>query len=132
MLHWMPEQQKSPGIECPVMRLPSESYPFPSITTSGRWWQTITPALHLTTFASLYGIGLQVGMEQAAGVVDLRPFKEKLRARLPANSPILSDLLQEPDAMPPDRAAVLVPHYLRRLERELEIHARQGPPVLRA
>lgn len=71
-------------------------------------------------------------MEQAAGTVDLRAFKEKLCARLPANSPVLSDLLQEPDAMPPDRAAVLVPYYLRRLERELEVHARQGLPVLRA
>ena len=51
--------------------------------------------------------------------VDLRPFKEKLRSRLPANSPLLSDLLLEPDTMPADRAAVLVPHYLRRIEREL-------------
>ena len=62
--------------------------------------------------------------------VDLRPFKEKMRSRLPASSPLLSDLLLEPDAMPPDRAAVLIPHYLRRLERELETYQVSGPAVL--
>jgi hypothetical protein len=65
--------------------------------------------------------------------VDLRSFKEKLRARLPASSPVLSDLLLEPDSMPADTAAVIVPHYLRRLERELkEERATPGLPVLRA
>jgi len=62
--------------------------------------------------------------------VDLHSFKEKVRAKLPSNSPLLSDLLQEPDAMPADRAAVLVPHYLRRLERELESYQVSGPAVL--
>ena len=65
------------------------------------------------------------------GTVSLRAFKEKLRSRLPADSPVLSDLLQEPDAMPADRA-VLIPHYLGRLERELEkAGPAQGVPVLR-
>lgn len=65
--------------------------------------------------------------------VDLHSFKEKLRSRLPADSPVLSDLLQEPDAMPADRAAVLIPHYLSRLERELkEEKAAPGLPSLRA
>ena len=63
-------------------------------------------------------------------VVVLRLFKEKLRSKLPANSPVLCDLLQEPDVMPADRAAVLVPHYLRRLERELESYQVSGPAVL--
>jgi hypothetical protein len=64
--------------------------------------------------------------------VDLRVFKEKLRAKLPASSPVLSDLLLEPDTMPADGAAVLIPHYLRRLERELESYELSGPAVLRA
>ncbi|QQG48746.1 MAG: hypothetical protein HY247_00005 [archaeon] len=64
------------------------------------------------------------------GTVDLRSFKEKVRAKLPADSPVVSDLLQEPDAMPADRAAVLIPHYLRRLERELESYQVSGPAVL--
>ena len=64
--------------------------------------------------------------------VSLRPFKEKLRARLPAASAFLSDLLSEPDNMPADRAAVLVPHYLRRLEREIEGYAPSGPLVIRS
>ncbi len=63
--------------------------------------------------------------------VDLHAFKEKLRVKLPDGSPVLSDLLLEPDSMPADRAAVLVPHYLRRLERELERSEAQGPLVLR-
>ena len=62
--------------------------------------------------------------------VDLCSFKEKVRARLPADSPVLSDLLQEPDAMSADRAAVLIPHYLRRLERELDSYRVSGPAVL--
>ena len=62
--------------------------------------------------------------------IDLRPFKEKLRSKLLANSPLLSDLLLEPDFMPADRAAVLIPHYLRRLERELETYQVSGPTVL--
>ena len=65
--------------------------------------------------------------------VDLRSFKEKLRSRLPASSPVLSDLLQEPDAMPADRAAVLILRYLSRLERELkEEKTTPGLSVLRA
>lgn len=64
-------------------------------------------------------------------MVDLRPFKERMRGALPAGSPLLSDLLLEPDSMPVDRAEVLVPHYLRRLERELEKYEAQGPLVLR-
>jgi hypothetical protein len=62
--------------------------------------------------------------------VDLHSFKEKLQAKLPAGSPILSDLLLEPDSMTADRAAVLIPHYLRRLERELESYQASGPAVL--
>ena len=62
--------------------------------------------------------------------VDFHSFKEKLRARLPADSSVLSDLLLEPDAMPADSAAVLIPHYLRRLERELESYQVSGPAVL--
>jgi hypothetical protein len=62
--------------------------------------------------------------------VDLRAFKEKLRGKLPAHSPVLSDLLLEPDSMQAGRAAVLVPHYLRRLERELESYQVSGPAVL--
>ncbi|HEV2226013.1 MAG TPA: hypothetical protein VGR56_04315 [Nitrososphaerales archaeon] len=34
--------------------------------------------------------------------VDLHSFKEKLRAKLPAVSPVLSDLLLEPDSMHAD------------------------------
>ena len=63
--------------------------------------------------------------------VDLRSFKERLRTNLPAASPLLSDLLLEPDSMPVVRAEVLIPHYLRRLERELEKYEVQGPLVLR-
>lgn len=64
------------------------------------------------------------------GMVDLRPFKDKIRARLPANSPLISDLLLEPDFMPADKAAVLIPHYLRKLEREIESYQVSGPAVL--
>ena len=70
-------------------------------------------------------------MEQAnQGVVILHSFKEKLRAKLPKDSPLLSDLLLEPDTMPADRAAVLIPHYLHRLERELETYRVTGPAAL--
>ena len=62
--------------------------------------------------------------------IDLRPFKEKMRAKLPASSPTLTDLLFEPDFMPAERAAILIPHYLRRLERELETYQVSGPAVL--
>ena len=51
------------------------------------------------------------------GTVDLRDFKERLRKKLPRDSPVLSDLLLEPDSMPADRAEVLIRHYLQRLER---------------
>ncbi len=64
--------------------------------------------------------------------VDLRAFKEKLQSKLPPDSPVLSDLLQEPDSMPVDRAEVLIPHYLRRLERELEKSGASGPAFLRS
>ncbi len=63
--------------------------------------------------------------------VDLRPFKEKLKRRLPSESVVLTDLLDEPDSMPATRAEVLVPHYLQRLERELERYGSKGPLVLR-
>ena len=63
-------------------------------------------------------------------IVNLHSFKEKLRTKLLANSPVLSDLLLEPDTMPADKAAVLIPHYLRRLERELETYQVSGPAVL--
>ena len=62
--------------------------------------------------------------------VDLKSFKAKLRSKLPAASLVLGDLLLEPDSMPADKAAVLIPHYLRRLERELESYQPSGPAVL--
>lgn len=65
------------------------------------------------------------------GSVDLRPFKEKLKKRLPFESVVLTDLVNEPDSMPATRAEVLVPHYLQRLERELEKSESKGPLVLR-
>ena len=64
--------------------------------------------------------------------VNLRSFKEKMRSKLPADSPLLRDLLLEPDDMPADKAAVLVPHYLRRLEREVEGYTLSGPLVIRS
>lgn len=64
--------------------------------------------------------------------VDIRRLKEALRRRLPAGSPVLSDLLLEPDAMPAGRAEILIPSYLSRLERELEKYEVQGPMVLRS
>jgi hypothetical protein len=53
-------------------------------------------------------------------VVDVHSFKERLREKLPPDSPMLADLLAEPDSMPVGKAEVLIPHYLQRLERELE------------
>ena len=64
--------------------------------------------------------------------VDLRPLKEKLMKKLPPESAVLADLLKEPDSMPIARAAVLIPHYLQRIERELEKYESNGPPVLKA
>jgi hypothetical protein len=55
--------------------------------------------------------------ENAPANMDIRPFKETLRKRLPPESPVLKDLLDEPDSMPVTRAEVLIPHYLQRLER---------------
>ena len=66
------------------------------------------------------------------GAVDMRPFKEALKRKLPTDSPVLKDLLNEPDSMPIGRAEVLVPHYLQRLERELEIYGTRGRLLLRA
>ena len=66
-------------------------------------------------------------------MVDLRSFKKMMRSRLAASSPVLSDLLLEPDTMPVGRAEVLIPNYLSRLERELEKgKAGQGIPTLQA
>lgn len=63
--------------------------------------------------------------------IDLRSFKERLKKKLPPDSPILLDLLNEPDSMPSDRAEVLIPHYLMRLERELDRNeARRRPQML--
>jgi len=64
--------------------------------------------------------------------IDLRPLKEKLRKTLPSDSPVLADLLREPDSMPVESAEILIPHYLRRLERELERYETAGPLVLRS
>jgi hypothetical protein len=64
--------------------------------------------------------------------VDLRALKEELKKKLPPDSPVLIDLLREPDSMPFESAEVLIPHYLRRLERELERYETTGPFVLRS
>jgi hypothetical protein len=64
--------------------------------------------------------------------VNLCDFKERLRAKLPPESPVLLDLLLEPDSMPIEKVEVLIPHYLQRLERELEKETTPGLPVLRA
>jgi hypothetical protein len=66
------------------------------------------------------------------GHVDMRRFKEKLRKKLPPESTVLTDLLNEPDSMPVAKAEVLIPHYLQRLERELEKYESKGPLVLKA
>ena len=65
------------------------------------------------------------------GSVDMRPIKEKLKKKLPPGSIVLTDLLEEPDSMPIAKAEVLIPHYLQRLERELEKYESKGPLVLR-
>jgi hypothetical protein len=57
---------------------------------------------------------------QKGDAVDIHAFKERLRKRLPPDSPVLVDLLSEPDIMQVGRAEVLIPHYLERLERELK------------
>jgi hypothetical protein len=64
--------------------------------------------------------------------IDIRPLKEKLRRKLPPDSPVLVDLLAEPDLMRVENAEVLIPHYLSRLERELERYETAGPLVLRS
>jgi hypothetical protein len=64
--------------------------------------------------------------------VDIRPFKEQLRKRLPPDSTVLTDLLDEPDTMSVVRAETLIPHYLQRLERELAKHEARGPLLLRS
>lgn len=64
--------------------------------------------------------------------VDIRAFKEGLKKKLPPDSPVLMDLLHDPDSMPVSRADVLIPHYLQRLERELEKCEASGPLVLRS
>jgi hypothetical protein len=61
---------------------------------------------------------------------NLCDFKERLRAKLPRDSPVLSDLLLEPDSIPFEKAEVLILHYLQRLERELEKYETSGPLVL--
>jgi len=63
--------------------------------------------------------------------VDMRAFKERLREKLPTDSPVLADLLAEPDSLPIAKAEVLIPHYLQRLERELEKNGASRGPLLR-
>lgn len=69
---------------------------------------------------------------QSRNTIDLRPLKERLRKKLPPDSPVLLDLLREPDSMSVESAEILIPHYLRRLERELERYETGGPLVLRS
>jgi hypothetical protein len=69
---------------------------------------------------------------RSSNIIDIRPIKEKLKKKLPPDSPVLIDLLNEPDSMPVESAEVLIPHYLRRLERELERYNTSGPFVLRS
>jgi hypothetical protein len=57
-----------------------------------------------------------------SSTIDIRPFKERLRKKLSPDSLVLLDLLSEPDFMSVNRAEILVPHYLQRLERELNKH----------
>ena len=64
--------------------------------------------------------------------IDIRPFKENLKRKLPSDSGVLIDLLIEPDSMPLGTAEVLIPHYLRRLERELHDRETSRPLVMRA
>jgi hypothetical protein len=42
------------------------------------------------------------------------------------------DLLNEPDSMSIRKAEVLIPHYLQRLERELETYETRGLPTLQS
>jgi len=63
--------------------------------------------------------------------VDMRAFKERLREKLPTDSPVLADLLAEPDSLPVGKAEVLIPHFLQRLERELERKGASRGPLLR-
>lgn len=72
------------------------------------------------------------GALQNSDTVDIRAFKEGLKKKPPPDSPVLADLLREPDSMPVSRADVLIPHYLERLERELEKYEVRGPLVLRS
>jgi hypothetical protein len=67
-----------------------------------------------------------------SNAVDIRGLKEKLRKKLPPDSPVLLDLLREPDSMAVESAEILIPHYLQRLERELERYETVGPLVLRS
>jgi hypothetical protein len=64
--------------------------------------------------------------------VDMRPFKERLKRKLPPDSGVLIDLLSEPDSMSVSTAEILIPHYLQRLERELEKREKSRPLVMRA
>jgi hypothetical protein len=68
----------------------------------------------------------------SGSAVDLRPLKEKLKKKLPSNSPVLLDLLREPDSMSVESAEILIPHYLRRLEGELERYETARQLVLRS
>jgi hypothetical protein len=63
--------------------------------------------------------------------IDIHPLKEQLRKKLPPDSLVLMDLLREPDSMPVGSAEILIPHYLRRLEGELERHETSRQLVLR-
>jgi hypothetical protein len=73
-------------------------------------------------------------MRPENSAVDLRAFKERLREKLPPDSPVLADLLAEPDSLPVARAEVLIPHFLQRLEREIDRYgaAGRGPLLLRS
>ncbi len=71
-------------------------------------------------------------LSPVTGSVDIRPFKERLRKKLPPDSPVLIDLLGEADSMSVVRAEVLIPHYLQRLERELEKYEAGESFVLQA
>lgn len=68
----------------------------------------------------------------SSSTIDMRSFKERLRKQLPPDSPVLNDILAEPDFMSITMAEVLIPHYLQRLERELEKYETRGHAVLRA
>jgi hypothetical protein len=65
-------------------------------------------------------------------ILDIRAFKEMLRKKLPPGSLLILDLLREPDSLPLETAGILIPHYLRRLERELESYEATGPLVRRS